>query len=100
MTTPEKTLVKKIRDALKRAYPQIFIYKSHGGAFQRVGLPDLVMCVDGKFIGIEVKRPDTMNTVTTLQKQTLADINAAGGLGFVCCDPAEAVQVVRDWLER
>jgi hypothetical protein len=96
---PEKLIVNKIRDALKRAYPdKIFIFKSAGGPFQQPGLPDLMMCIEGRFIGIEVKTPNTKSNITKLQQHTLDEIGKAGGLGFVCWSAEDAVIKVGQWM--
>ncbi len=47
------------------------------------GVADLAVCVDGKFIAIEVKRPDKRNTVTELQKVHLDLVTKSGGKAFV-----------------
>lgn len=42
------------------------------------GCPDRVVCYNGKFIGIEVKRPK--KEPTALQWDRIAEIQAAGGI--------------------
>ena len=58
------------------------------------GVPDLICCFKGDFIGIEVKRPSTINNASELQRVNLELINNAGGIGFVAC----SVQDVKDRL--
>lgn len=45
------------------------------------GLPDIVVCKDGKFIGLEVKTPK--GRVSEAQEQAKADIELAGGSYFI-----------------
>jgi Holliday junction resolvase len=45
------------------------------------GLPDIVGCLKGKFIAIEVKRKDRL--VTSLQKFKLLEILENNGLAFI-----------------
>jgi hypothetical protein len=52
-----------------------------GGGFQRSGIPDLICCVSGIFIAVELKS-DT-GTPTALQKMNIRQINAAGGIGVI-----------------
>lgn len=50
------------------------------------GVPDILVCYKGKFIGIEVKRPETKTNVSPLQSYNLKKIEDAGGLSYVLWD--------------
>lgn len=52
-----------------------------GGRFQKSGLPDMRIVVNG--IALEVELKDTHGTISELQKHNIKQINSAGGLGFV-----------------
>lgn len=52
-----------------------------GGRFQKSGLPDMRIVVNG--IALEVELKDTHGTPSELQKHNIMQINSAGGLGFV-----------------
>lgn len=57
--------------------------KIHGAAYQTAGLPDIVaMDRLGRFVGLEVKRPQ-IGKVTALQEKTLQNINVGGGYAVV-----------------
>ena len=60
----------------------------------RAGIPDLLVCYQGEFIGIEVKKPETLSRVTPLQKHNIALITKAGGKAFV----ASSVEDVKNFL--
>jgi len=47
------------------------------------GVPDILACIEGKFVAIEVKTPKTINNVSRLQKYNLTAIEAAGGKAIV-----------------
>jgi len=47
----------------------------------RAGIPDIICCYNGRFIGIECKAGN--NITTALQNRELAAIHAAGGFAFV-----------------
>lgn len=51
--------------------------KFHGNAFTREGVPDLLCCINGKFLAIEVKS-DT-GKPSKLQINEIRKINKAGG---------------------
>lgn len=52
----------------------------------KAGVPDLLVCYKGMFIGIEVKRPSTKGNVSKLQKHNLNLIQAAEGKTIVAWD--------------
>jgi len=52
----------------------------------KAGVPDILACYRGVFIGIEVKTPKTLGNVSKLQKYNLNEITKAGGLSFVASD--------------
>jgi len=55
--------------------------KTHGNMFSKAGTPDIVACLNGRFVAIEVKRPG--GRVSPLQKAHLKLIRQAGGIAFV-----------------
>ena len=55
--------------------------KIWGGGFQKAGIPDLLCCYKGKFIGIELKTDKGKASV--LQKYNIAKIQETGGIGII-----------------
>ena len=49
----------------------------------RNGCPDILVSIDGCFVGIEVKNTGKKNNVSVLQRYQINEINNAGGLAFV-----------------
>lgn len=51
-------LEKQVENKIKKWLEQNnhWYFKVHGGAFQKTGVPDIIACVKGKFVAIEVKR--------------------------------------------
>lgn len=76
-----------------------FAVKTHGDPRQRRGLPDIIGCYRGRFIGIEVKLPGKENTVTKLQAATLGQIRAGGGIGAMGTT-VQGVRRLLDWIDR
>jgi len=93
----EAALTAKIVKALN-AQPETFAFKTKGDPRQRRGLPDIICCVSGLFVGLEVKLPGKERNVTQLQQQTLDDITRAGGLGRVVTSVRQALDAI-DALE-
>ena len=77
--TPEAKVKKKVTTILKELGAYYF-YPVTGG-FGRSGVPDIVCCLAGNFIGIECKAGD--NKPTALQHKNLEEIQSAGGFAFV-----------------
>lgn len=75
----EKNIENKIKSYLKSK--GAYYFKHHGNQFSQVGVPDIIVCYKGKFIGIEVKN-ETGKT-SPLQDINLKMINDAGGIGIV-----------------
>ena len=85
----EKVIVNGIMAWIKKQdYP--FVYKTHGSAYQRTGIPDITLVGrNGRFIGLEVKRPK-VGRLTAIQALTLNAINAGGGFAAVVTNLEEA----------
>ena len=68
-------VIKMLKDI--KAY---YFYPVANG-YMSSGVPDIVACVNGKFVGIECKAGD--NKPTALQTKNLLDITNAGGTATV-----------------
>ena len=55
--------------------------KVWGGGFQRAGIPDLLLCVRGKFIAAELK--SATGKPTELQQKNIQMIKDGGGIAVV-----------------
>lgn len=62
----------------------------------KTGIPDILCCYRGKFIGIEVKRPETIKTVTELQKYNIEEIKKAGGIAIVATSALDVINLLED----
>ena len=77
--TPEAKVKKKAVRILKELSAYYF-YPVTGG-YGRSGVPDIVVCYKGLFVGIECKAGN--NKPTPLQEKHLDEIRAAGGTALV-----------------
>lgn len=91
--TPEKKVKDAVTKILKE-YNAYYFYPATGG-FGRSGVPDIVACFRGHFIGIECKAGN--NTTTALQDRELAKIEEAGGRAMVINE--DNIEVVRRTLD-
>lgn len=92
----EKTIENQIKRYLDKLENngKAWHMKVHGSMFQKAGVPDIIACINGRFVGIEVKRPGGI--VSELQKYHIAKINKAGGAAFV----AYSIDEVKAELRR
>jgi Holliday junction resolvase len=79
MTTPETKVKKAVTKILDEHGAYHFFPATHG--YGRSGVPDIVACHKGKFIGIECKAGK--GVPTALQLRELRFIEEAGGISFV-----------------
>jgi len=93
----EYTLTTKIIKALELKFPYAFVMKTHGGAFQRSGIPDLYVSIRGKSVWIEIKRPGA--DTTALQKSKLEQIANTGTLCGTVESPERAIEVMQEVLQ-
>lgn len=77
--TPEQKVKAKVTKLL-RAYGIYYFFPATGG-FGRSGIPDIICCVNGFFLGIECKAGK--NRPTKLQLRELKAIREAGGQAVV-----------------
>ena len=95
----ERDVVAAIKKYLSSLGSDIFFWKEHGGPYGTSGIPDIICCYKGRFLGLEAKLPG--GKLTELQKRTLGKINAAGGIALrvESVDDVKAVIAQAD-LER
>lgn len=92
MTQRESRLSRKIQEALRaKGY---FCFKVHGSEMMMAGLPDIIVCADGLFIGLETKNPETRNNTSARQDYVHEKIRNAGGAAVVVTSPDEAIREV------
>tara|TARA_Y100001937_G_scaffold128683_1_gene206794 strand:- start:148 stop:459 length:312 start_codon:yes stop_codon:yes gene_type:complete len=77
--TPEKKVKNSVVRVLKKYGAYYFFPSSYG--MGRSGVPDIVCCYRGYFIGIECKAGK--NKATPLQLRELSAIREAGGTTFI-----------------
>jgi len=78
-STPEKRVKEKVVAILKSEGVYYFFPATHG--YGRSGVPDIIACVNGHFLGIECKAGG--NKPTVLQERELTAIRDNGGVAVV-----------------
>lgn len=88
----EKLIENKIKQYLKSK--GAYYVKYFGNQFSQVGVPDILVCYKGKFIGIEVK--NEKGKTSPLQDYNLASIKQAGGISLVARQITDVSKVLED----
>lgn len=89
----EKTIENKIKSYLDSI--GAYYIKTHGNVFSKSGVPDIIACVNGRFVAIEVKKPD--GRVSELQKANIKLIKQSGGVAFVAYSLEEAKRYLKEF---
>lgn len=55
--------------------------KIWGGGFQRVGIPDILACIKGVFVAVELKSP--RGKPSALQTLNIDNIRESGGMAYI-----------------
>ena len=89
----EKDIVNKIMRYLKTV-PGCFAWKEHGGMYGTAGIPDIICCLNGRFVAFEVKTPS--GKLTKLQESTIQKIKAAKGEAFKVTSVGETKEIIKN----
>ncbi len=96
MSVRESSTVARIKRHLERRWGA-YVEKTHGDA-KKAGLPDLLCCVRGLFVAIEVKAPGARRGATRRQLAELERIRRSGGIAFVARTVGEVDAVLTEAL--
>lgn len=89
-------LEKKVETDIKNyLYSEdIYYFKVHGSKFMPPGIPDIVCCVNGYFVGIEVKAPGKLYNQSDAQKIHQKNIEKANGIYLLTDNLNEVISLV------
>ena len=81
-STPERKVKTQVVKVLKER--GVYHFPPMMGGYGSAGIPDIVACVGGRFLGIECKAGS--GRPTELQKKNLTDIVQSGGVAVIVND--------------
>ncbi|RLA69421.1 MAG: VRR-NUC domain-containing protein [Epsilonproteobacteria bacterium] len=88
----EAAIQKKIINMLEKEYGAYVVKVI---VASKSGVPDILCSIDGTFVGIEVKRPESKSNVSKLQEYNLSKIEESLGKSMVAWN----TDMVRDFIE-
>lgn len=87
----------KVKDAcveLLKQHKAYYFFPVMGG-YGRSGIPDIIVCHKGRFLGVECKAG--YNKPTALQEREMAEIHKAGGSAMVVRE--DTIEMLELWLK-
>lgn len=90
--TPEGKVKDACVDLLKK-HNAYYFFPVMGG-YGRSGIPDIIVCHKGKFLGVECKAG--YNKPTALQEREMVEIQKAGGAAMVVRE--DTTEMLDNWL--
>lgn len=89
----ERDIVAAILRLLKKT-PCCYAWKEHGGMYGTAGVPDIIACINGRFVAFEVKTET--GKLTKLQEITIQKIRNAKGQAFKVTSAAEVAAILKE----
>lgn len=77
----EKAFENKIKNYIKAEIQKSWGFKFHADAYTQSGIPDLIYCINGRFVAIEVKKEN--GKPSELQKRKIKRIIQDGGVAVI-----------------
>lgn len=90
---PERRISVRIIKYLN-SLPECWAFKVHGSEMQTAGVPDILACYRGRFIGIETKMPG--KKPSAMQEYIIGLIREADGMVLV----AHSLDEVKTWIKK
>lgn len=79
-----------------KSQPHVYAVNVYGNAVQTGGTPDILICKAGRFIAVELKRPDGKGVLDPRQEATLRRIDDAGGITEVVDSFERFKEIIND----
>ena len=94
----EKVVENEIKKQLAKMTPYVWFFKHAASAAMKVGIPDIVACIKGHFVGIEVKQENGCQS--DAQKVCEKNIKDAGGEYWLVFSYEEFVEKFNQFARR
>lgn len=94
MSNLEKNVVKRILTYLRSDAVGAYANKTHGSPLVTRGTPDIIGCIDGRYLALEVK-VDSSGKPTKIQAYQIMKIREAGGIAEVVWSVDQVKAIVK-----
>jgi Holliday junction resolvase len=95
--TPEAKVKKKVKEILDQM--GVYHFSPMQNGMGRAGIPDIIGCLEGQFLGIECKAG--RGTTTALQERELTRIQNAGGYALVVNEEnINQLWEIKEWIQN
>ena len=95
--TPEAKVKKKVKEILDQM--GVYHFSPMQNGMGRAGIPDIIGCLEGQFLGIECKAGK--GTTTALQERELTRIQNAGGYALVVNETnINQLWEIKEWIQN
>lgn len=94
----EKVIENKIKTALASLGINCWFFKHAASAAMKVGIPDIICCIKGRFVGIEVKQENGIQS--DAQKVTCKNIREAGGEYWIVWSYEDFVEQFNEFARK
>lgn len=105
MASKESGVVDAIRKRIAQVWPSSVTWKMHGSIYMEAGIPDVLCCVEGRLIFLEVKHRNpgesaehAYGRTSVKQVRQIRRIRGAGGAACTVLNADEAEAAVREAL--
>lgn len=95
---PETEWLRYVRQRLKLSFgPHCRLIKVLGGLGQEPGIADLIGCIKGRAVALELKTPGGRHKLSPAQGDFLASWSAAGGFSAVIDSPEVLEDLIKNF---
>lgn len=94
----EKVIENRIKKTLSNLGTNCWFFKHAASAAMKVGIPDIICCIKGHFVGIEVKQEDGIQS--DAQKVTCKNIREAGGEYWIVWSYEDFVEQFNEFARK
>lgn len=100
MTSKSESALQKECLRWAKSLPKSWALKVVGSGVQSSGVPDIIMCIKGYFIAIELKRPDGKGKLSDIQKAQMERIRKAGGRAVMVSSFEEFKKIIGEYYDN
>lgn len=90
----------KVKSAVKKllALHGVYYFMPGANGYGRAGIPDIIACVNGRFLAIECKAGK--GTTTALQDREMNLITASGGMALLVSDKVDHFTALEELINE